>query len=89
MLPTDAADRFVVKLAPWADVFTDDSFAFQNGDDIIVSGEGTLQIYDITGRMVSTMQINGEQTMSASSLSGVYVFRLIGDDVKTQKIVVK
>ena len=87
--PTDAADRFVVKLAPWADVFTDDSFAFQNGDDIIVSGEGTLQIYDITGRMVSSIQINGEQTMSATSLSGVYVFRLIGDDVKTQKIVVK
>ena len=90
--PQDIASRFIVRMQ--LSHISNDSessiFAYQSGDDIIVEGEGTLQIFDITGRMVYTQSVNGVETMSTSSMpTGVYILRLIGDDVKTQKIVVK
>ena len=64
---------------------TSNIFAYQNGNNIIVNGEGELQIFDIMGRMVSTMRINGVETVEKPS-QGVYVFKL---NEKVQKIVVK
>ena len=66
-------------------------FAFQMGDQLIVNGEGTLQMFDIQGRCLFEKGMVGAQ--SAVSLpkvaSGVYVLRLIGTNrVKTQKIVI-
>ena len=87
--PNDTDERFVVKLAPNTCDFDDDSFAFQNGDDLIVNGEGMLQIYDITGRFVMCREINGVETINASSLSGAYILRVVGNDVKSQKIFVE
>jgi hypothetical protein len=85
--PNDRDDRFVVYLEYSGASDFSDIFAYQNGDEIIVSGEGTLQVFDVTGRMVSTQYINGVETMCTSSLqTGVYIFRLNG---KTQKIVVR
>ena len=84
---SDNPDRFVIvfKNSQFSDNY--DVFAYQNGSDIIVNGEGELQIFDVMGRMVSKQQINGVQTMSTSSLrTGVYIFRL---NEKTQKIVIK
>lgn len=52
------------------------------------SGDGELQIFDVTGRMVSTQHISGVKTVEKPS-QGVYIFRLVGTDVKTQKIIVK
>ena len=90
--PQDKANRFIVRLAYKAGNVTsyDDSFAYQNGSDIIVNGEGELQIFDVMGRMVAKRHINGVETMCTSSLqTGVYILRMAGNDIKTQKIIIK
>ena len=80
----DSPDRFTLVFNSEATI--GNSFVYQNGSDIIVNGNGELQVFDVLGRMVATMHINGVETMSTSSLqSGVYVFRLNG---KTQKVIV-
>ena len=82
----DRNDRFVLRLnynAAGIDTESD-IFAYQNGNDILVSGEGTLQVFDITGRKVMTMEVNGVETVNVNA--GVYIFKM---NEKTQKIVVK
>ena len=64
---------------------TNDIFAYQNGDDIIVNGEGELQVFDVMGRMIATQHINGTETVNVNAI-GVYIFKL---NEKTQKIVVR
>ena len=68
------------------------SFAFfSNGNWIIANkGEATLQVIDLTGRILSSETINGSVSKTINQPAGIYVLRLInGNDVKTQKIVVK
>ena len=64
-------------------------FAFINNGNIIINGEGTLQVIDMTGRII----VCGDAMHCISTTGmtpGVYVLRLIyGDDVKTQKIIIK
>ena len=78
----DSRDRFTLV---FTQVETGSIFAYQEGNDIIVSGEGELQVFDVVGRMVETQQINGVQTITAPQM-GVYILRLNG---KTQKIVIR
>ena len=80
--PVDNADRFIVRLGN----VDDDAFAYINGDNIIVNGNGELQVFDIAGRMVITQHVSGMETIRKPSRNGVYVLRLEG---KTQKIVVR
>ena len=83
---SDNADRFLVKLSPSTGSGTGlETFAWQNGNDIIVNGNGELQVFDVMGRMVATRHINGVQTINLTQ-TGVYIFRLEG---KTQKIIVR
>ena len=63
-----------------------DIFAYQTGNEIVVSGEGTLEVFDVMGRMVMNQYINGVQTVEKPSTTGVYIFRL---NEKSQKIVVR
>jgi len=64
-------------------------FAYVNNGNIVVNGEGTLQLIDMTGRIINSIEINGTQMIEKPSY-GVYVLRMInGNEVKTQKIVVK
>lgn len=88
--PQDSEARFIVRLGylPNYDNNGEDIFAYQNGSDIIVSGEGELQIFDVMGRMVSTQNVNGTELINVNA-QGVYVLRLVGTDIKTQKIVVR
>ena len=79
----DRSDRFTLV---FTQVETDGVFAYQSGSDIIVSGNGELQVFDVMGRMVMTQYINGVQTVEKPSITGVYIFRLNG---MSQKIVVK
>jgi Listeria/Bacterioides repeat len=83
----DSDARFIVKLGymPNYSDAENDIFAYQNGSEILVSGEGELQIFDVMGRKVSTMNIYGIETVNGLA-QGVYIFRLEG---KTQKIVVR
>ena len=78
----DSRDRFTLV---FTQVETGSIFAYQEGNDIIVSGEGELQVFDVMGRMVATKRINGIQTITAPQ-TGVYILRLNG---KTQKMVVR
>ena len=90
--PRDDENRFIVKLRYNANGSngTSDIFAYQNGDEIIVNGEGELQVYDVMGRFVASFNVNGNKRINASQFSNaVYIFRLVGTDVKTQKIVVR
>ncbi len=68
-------------------------FAFFNGSEWVVSniGKATLQMVDLTGRILSSESISGNATVSTSNLStGIYMLRLVnGENVKTQKMVVK
>ena len=85
--PMDNPARFIVRLGylPNYDDNGEDIFAYQNGSDIVVSGEGELQIFDVMGRMVSAQRVNGVETINLNA-QGVYIFKL---NEKTQKIVVK
>ena len=87
--PEDMENRFIVKLGSSADNNENDVFVFQNGNDIVVNGEGELQIFDVTGRMISTQRVSGIEFVAKPSQTGVYIFRIVGETVKTQKIVVE
>ena len=68
------------------------TFAFQTGDQLVVNGEGTLQVFDVTGRLVGTETVTGAQgTVGLHGLpAGVYMLRLVGDNgTQTQKIVIR
>jgi hypothetical protein len=67
------------------------SFVYFNGSEWVVNGKGTMQLVDMTGRVLSSENVNGVATVNTNGLSaGVYVMRLVnGNDVKTQKIVVR
>ena len=70
----------------------EDAFAFISNGEIIlngVNGNTTVQVFDVTGRMINST--NGANRIATNNLTdGVYMLRLInGDNVKTQKIVVK
>ena len=81
---SDRDDRFTI-------VFTNNNsnFAYQDGDQIIVSGNGELQIFDVTGRFVMSTHVNGVQTIAKPAQNGVYILRLLDSEIKTQKIVVR
>lgn len=89
--PRDNENRFIVKLnynANINELEAGDSFAYQYGNDIIVNGKGELQVFDVNGRMVMNTVINGKQTVNIPT-TGLYIFRMVGESVKTQKIVVR
>ncbi len=69
-----------------------DNFAFISNGELMInnSGEATLQVMDITGRILSTENIQNCYSKSLNLSAGVYVVRLSnGNDVKAQKIVVE
>jgi hypothetical protein len=69
-----------------------ETFAFFANGELIVSNEGeaTLQVVDMTGRILSSQSLNGNGSVQMAAPVGVYVLRLIsGNEVKTQKIVVR
>ena len=84
--PTDNAERFIVRLEySEGSETTESSFAYQNGSDIIVSGEGELQVFDVMGRLVMQKHVNGVERIHAEA-QGVYIFKL---NDKVQKIVIR
>ena len=68
-----------------------DNFAYFNNGELVVNGEGTLQVVDMLGHILISREVNSSLLIPHSSLTvGVYVLRLInGDDVKTQKMVIQ
>ena len=69
-----------------------DTFAFISNGNLIVNGEGTLQIFDVLGHQLVTKQLStlNSQLSTLNYIPGVYMLRLInGNDVRTQKMVVR
>ena len=69
-----------------------DDFAFISNGQIIlnnIDADATVQIIDALGRMITSANANN-RVSTDNMAAGVYVLRLInGNDVKTQKIVVR
>ena len=92
--PTDYAARFTLVFAESTGVEenTDAPFAFISNGNIIIpdaDAETTVQIVDVTGRVIVSSDV--ARNVSTNGMTpGVYVVRLIsGDNMKTQKVVVK
>lgn len=86
----DYASRFTLVLRNTTGLV--EHFAFFNGHNWTVSnqGEATLQVIDVTGRLVSTKTIDGTTQLDINAAPGVYMFRLVnGSDVKVQKVIVR
>ena len=90
---SDYASRFrLVFKANGTNENNAETFAYFNGTNWTVSnvGEATLQVVDVTGRTVANQLINGNAELNLNQPAGVYVIRLVnGDNVKTQKVVVR
>ena len=87
---TDYASRFKLVFATGNS--DDNSFAFYNNGNIVISNEGNaiLNIVDVLGRTISSQNINGSENVSINAKAGVYMLQLIqGEKVMTQKIVVE
>ncbi len=69
---------------------SNDNFAFFHNGELIVNGEGTLQIFDVLGHEILCRHLSPFTShLSPFTSPGVYVLRLIdGQNVRTQKIVI-
>ena len=84
---TDYASRFRLVFATAND---EDNFAFFSNGSLFVNNEGnaTLQIVDVTGRIIKCESINGCASVNFDAAPGVYMVRLLnGDNMKVQKVV--
>ena len=90
--PGDSENRFFVKVKDFTDVnenYANMTFAYVSNGEIIVNGNGTLQMFDITGKNVMNVNVNGVETVRKPS-PGLYIVRIVNEiNVKTQKIVVR
>ena len=67
------------------------TFAFMMGDELVINGEGVLQMFDLNGRQLLSTEIHGTQASVAlpKVADGIYVLRLTnGNQVRTQKMVI-
>ena len=89
---TDYASRFRLVFSAGNANMGDDFGFFSNGNLLIlgIDGEATVQLIDVTGRILSSETFSGNYSKAVNEAQGVYMLRLIqGDNVRTQKIVVK
>ena len=88
---TDYASRFKLVFVTGSST-SSDTFAFFSNGGFVINNEGnaTLQVININGRILKSESINGCANVNVNAAAGVYMLRLInGDNVKTQKVVVK
>ena len=67
------------------------TFAFMHDGQLVVNGEGRVDLYDIQGRLLESVRVSGDQNrVEVPSLaSGVYLLRLTSQgNVRVQKIVI-
>ena len=88
---TDYESRFKLVFV-CGDANDDNDFAFNSNGSWVINNEGhaTLQVIDITGRILKSESINGCASFNVNAASGIYMLRLNnGNEVKVQKIVVE
>ncbi len=88
---TDYSSRFKLVFATGSNNDSDNFAFYSNGTWVIGNeGEATLQVIDVTGRVLSSETINGSASINVNAAPGVYTLRLVnGNDVKVQKVVVE
>ena len=88
---TDYASRFKLVYAKGNN--NSDNFGFMNNGNLMIlgiEGEATLQVIDVTGRILSSETFSGSYNKPIKASAGIYMISLIqGENVRTQKIVVK
>ena len=93
----DYRSRFKVVIGRFTDVeeneeVVTDNFAFFDGSDWVVNGQGQLTVTDMTGRTVYTSNLTNDQNRVSLNgvANGVYLMRVAdGQNVMVQKIVVR
>lgn len=81
--------RFLVKFSNSQLPTSNSLFAYQIGDQTIITGTGTLQVFDVMGRQLLSTEVDSSPFSlhrSQFPAPGVYILRLDG---KTQKIVIR
>lgn len=89
---TDYASRFRLVFSVCGDANDDNEpFAYISNGEIIVNGEGMLQVIDMLGHQVFSREAHSALNIPNSAFpAGIYILRLInGDNFRTQKIVVR
>ena len=94
---SDYRSRFKVVIGRFTDVEENeetvtDNFAFFDGSDWIVNGQGQLTVTDMTGRTVYTSNLTNDQNRVSLNgvANGIYLMRVAnGQNVNVQKIVVR
>ena len=85
----DYASRFKLVFSANENGNQNEDFAFISNGEIIINGEGTVQMIDMLGRTIVTRR-DGSTVSTEAMVPGVYVLRLInGQNAKTQKIVIR
>ena len=87
---TDYSQRFKLVFATGDNANA--NFAYFSNGSFVINNEGkaTLQVIDVTGRILKSESINGCTNVNVNAAPGVYMIRLInGDNVKVQKVFVK
>ena len=88
---SDYPSRFRLLFAPEEDGASTGSttFAYISNGNILINGEGVLQIVDMMGRVIVCSDV-ARNVSTEGMTPGVYVLRLIdGETVRTQKIVIE
>ena len=67
---------------------TNGNFVFKNGNELVINGDGLLQIIDTMGRLVYSANVTDGSRVDASKFNkAAYIIRLInGNEVKAQKL---
>ncbi|MCQ2306787.1 MAG: T9SS type A sorting domain-containing protein [Bacteroidales bacterium] len=89
--PADRDNRFTVKLGISQNNGQNDNehFVYQYGNELVIDGEGMLQVFDVLGRVVISEEVHGQRVNIGSLIKGAYIVRMTGENVMTQKIIVK
>ena len=86
----DYTSRFRLVFSAQGSNGQEENFAFVSQGEIIVESEGTVQVIDLTGRIVATCKDATRRIATDGMSSGIYTLRLInGDQVKSQKVIIK
>ena len=90
---TDYANRFKLVFSTQNNgVENEEDFAYISNGELIVNGDGTLQVIDALGRLLFSKQLSTAncQLSIVNFPTGVYVLRLInGENLKIQKIIIQ
>ncbi|MCQ2309556.1 MAG: T9SS type A sorting domain-containing protein [Bacteroidales bacterium] len=87
--PADKENRFMVRLELSHGDEENEQFVYQYGNELIIDGEGTLQVFDVLGRVVISEEVHGQRVDVSHLITGAYIVRMTGNEVKTQKIIVR